>query len=208
MGCSQCISVPFELKYVIMNINAYITENKDTLLNELLDILRIPSVSADPAYAKDVRRMAEVTRAALEKAGADNTELIETDGFPIVFGEKIIDPSKKTILVYGHYDVQPADPIELWDSPPFEPVIKPTAIHPEGAIFASGACDDKGQFFMHVKAFEYMMKTNSLPCNVKLIIEGEEEVGTHVVGRRPQCGRQGARLGQQVPGRVSPARRT
>ncbi|MDP4827217.1 MAG: dipeptidase [Flavobacteriales bacterium] len=162
----------------MMNIKAYITENKDTLLNELLDILRIPSVSADPAYAKDVRRMAEVTRAALEKAGADNTELIETDGFPIVFGEKITDPSKKTILVYGHYDVQPADPIELWDSPPFEPVIKTTAIHPEGAIFARGACDDKGQFFMHVKAFEYMMKTNSLPCNVKFIIEGEEEVGS------------------------------
>lgn len=161
-----------------MNIKSYIAENKDSLLGELIDILRIPSVSADPQYAHEVRRMAEATRLALQKAGADQTELIETNGFPIVYGEKIIDPSKKTVLVYGHYDVQPADPIELWDSAPFEPVIKSTAIHPEGAIFARGACDDKGQFFMHVKAFEYMMKTNSLPCNVKFIIEGEEEVGS------------------------------
>jgi acetylornithine deacetylase/succinyl-diaminopimelate desuccinylase-like protein len=115
---------------------------------------------------------------SLEKAGCDSVEICKTPGYPIVYGEKIIDTSLPTILVYGHYDVQPADPIELWTSPPFEPVIKKTDVHPEGAIFARGACDDKGQMYMHVKALEFMTSTNQLPCNVKFMIEGEEEVGS------------------------------
>lgn len=159
----------------------YIAENKERFLNELLDLLRIPSISADPAYAGDVRKAAESVKDALLEAGADEAELVETAGNPIVFGKKMVDPSLPTILVYGHYDVQPPDPLDLWDSPAFEPVIKKTEIHPEGAIFARGACDDKGQMYMHVKAFETMVATDSLPCNVKFIIEGEEEVGsTHL----------------------------
>ena len=161
-----------------MSVNAYISANRERFLNELLDILRIPSISADPAYSADVMRMADATRDSLVRAGADRAEVMQTPGYPIVYAEKIIDPALPTVLVYGHYDVQPADPIELWDSPAFEPVIKPTSIHPEGAIFARGACDDKGQFYMHVKAFEAMVASNSLPCNVKFIIEGEEEVGS------------------------------
>jgi acetylornithine deacetylase/succinyl-diaminopimelate desuccinylase-like protein len=151
-------------------------------LNELLDLLRIPSVSADPAYTADVRRMAEAVKKSLLDAGADLAEVIETKGHPIVYGEKMLNPQWPTVLVYGHYDVQPADPIDLWDSPPFEPVIKKTEIHPEGAIFARGSCDDKGQFYMHVKAFEAMAKTGSLSCNVKFMIEGEEEVGSENLG--------------------------
>lgn len=161
-----------------MSVNDFIQSNRDRFLNELLDILRIPSVSADPAYKGDVLKMAEATKTAMLAAGADKAEVMETPGYPIVYGEKMVDPSKPTVLVYGHYDVQPADPVELWDSPPYEPVIKKTDIHPEGAIFARGACDDKGQFYMHVKAFEAMVQTDSLPCNVKFIIEGEEEVGS------------------------------
>ena len=161
-----------------MSVNTYISANRERFLNELLDILRIPSISADPAYANDVMRMADATRDSLLRAGADRAEVMQTPGYPIVYGEKIIDSALPTVLVYGHYDVQPADPIELWDSPAFEPVIKPTSIHPEGAIFARGACDDKGQFYMHVKAFEAMVASNELPCNVKFIIEGEEEVGS------------------------------
>lgn len=161
-----------------MSVQDFITQNRDRFLEELLDILRIPSISADPAYANDVHKMAEATKEALLKAGADNAEIMETPGYPIVFGEKMIDPSLPTVLVYGHYDVQPADPLELWDSPAFEPVIKKTDLHPEGAIFARGACDDKGQFYMHVKAFEAMVASGELPCNVKFIIEGEEEVGS------------------------------
>jgi len=153
-------------------VSEYIQANKDRFIEELIELLKIPSVSADSAYKGDVMDAAEAVRKSLEAAGADNTELCQTAGFPVVYGEKIIDSSKPTILVYGHYDVQPADPIELWDSPPFEPVIK------DGKIFARGACDDKGQMFMHVKAFELMMQTNQLPCNVKFIIEGEEEVGS------------------------------
>lgn len=153
-------------------INNYIETNKEQLLNELLEILRIPSVSADPKYKADVARMAEAVAESLRKAGADNVKVNTTAGHPIVTAEKIIDPSKPTVLCYGHYDVQPADPIDLWDSPPFEPVIK------DGNIYARGACDDKGQVYMHVKAFEAMMKNNALPCNVKFIIEGEEEVGS------------------------------
>lgn len=164
------------------NIKQYVQTNKERFLNELIDLLKIPSVSADSAYAQDVIDTANAVKESLEKAGCDIVELCETPGYPIVFGEKIIDKSLPTVLVYGHYDVQPADPIELWDSPPFEPIIKTTELHPEGAIFARGACDDKGQMYMHVKAFEYMVKNNCLPCNVKFMIEGEEEVGSKSLG--------------------------
>ena len=160
------------------NIKSYINEHKDRFINELIELLKIPSVSADKAYKSDVLRTADVIKLSLERAGCDNVEICKTPGYPIVYGEKIIDPKLPTILVYGHYDVQPADPIELWTSPPFEPVIKKTEIHPEGAIFARGACDDKGQMYMHVKAMEFMTSTNQLPCNVKFMIEGEEEVGS------------------------------
>ena len=163
-------------------INRYITENKERFLNELIELLKIPSVSADPAYKNDVAKAAEMVKQSLVDAGADSVEVCKTEGHPIVYGEKIIDANLPTVLVYGHYDVQPADPIDLWDSPPFEPVIKKTELHPEGAIFARGACDDKGQMYMHVKAFEAMMKTDSLPCNVKFMIEGEEEVGSNNLG--------------------------
>ncbi len=166
----------------MQNTQKYIQESKDKFLNELIDLLKIPTVSADSAYAKEVVRGAEKVAEFLKEAGAENVEICQTAGHPIVYGEKIIDPSLPTVLVYGHYDVQPADPIDLWTSPPFEPVVKKTEIHPEGAIFARGACDDKGQFFMHVKAFEAMMKANELPCNVKFMIEGEEEVGSVNLG--------------------------
>jgi acetylornithine deacetylase/succinyl-diaminopimelate desuccinylase-like protein len=163
-------------------INKYISENKERFLNELLELLKIPSVSADSAYDADTARTAEEVKKRLEEAGAENVEICKTDGHPIVYADKIIDANLPTVLVYGHYDVQPADPIELWDSPPFEPIVKATDIHPAGAIFARGSCDDKGQMYMHVKAFESMMKTNSLPCNVKFMIEGEEEVGSENLG--------------------------
>jgi len=159
-------------------IQTYIEENKKRFLNELISLLKIPSVSADKAYKKDVLNTADFVLESLKKAGCDHVELCETPGYPIIYGEKIIDKNLPTVLVYGHYDVQPADPIELWTSPPFEPVIKNTEIHPEGAIFARGACDDKGQMYMHVKAMEYMTSTGNLPCNVKFMIEGEEEVGS------------------------------
>ena len=164
------------------HINNYINEHKDRFINELIELLKIPSISADPAYKADVLNCAEAVAKAMKDAGADNIEICETAGYPIVYCEKIIDKNMPTVLVYGHYDVQPADPLELWTSGPFEPVIKKTDIHPEGAIFARGACDDKGQFYMHVKAFELMMKTDSLPCNVKFMIEGEEEVGSDNLG--------------------------
>ena len=160
------------------NIKNYIEENKSRFLDELIELLKIPSISADSAYKGDILKTAEFVKESLEKAGADTVEICETPGNPVVYGEKIVDPSKPTVLVYGHYDVQPADPIELWDSPPFEPVIKSTELHPEGAIFARGACDDKGQFYMHVKALEYMVSQDELPCNVKFMIEGEEEIGS------------------------------
>lgn len=160
------------------NRQSYIENNKERFIKELIELLKIPSVSADSAYKKDVLLTADAVKNALEKAGCDAVELCETPGYPIVYGEKIIDKNLPTVLVYGHYDVQPPDPINLWDSPPFEPVIKKTEIHPEGAIFARGACDDKGQMYMHVKALEYMTSTGNLPCNVKFMIEGEEEVGS------------------------------
>ncbi len=160
----------------------YLEANKDKFLNELLEILRIPSVSADSKYANDVKKTAEFVAEKLKAAGADSVEVCETAGHPIVYGEKFLNANLPTVLVYGHYDVQPADPVELWHSPPFEPVIKKTEEHPEGAIYARGACDDKGQMYMHIKAFECMMQTNSLFCNVKFMIEGEEEVGSANLG--------------------------
>ena len=158
------------------HINSYIETNKQRFLDELFELLRIPSVSADPKYKDDVVKTAAVIKEKLIAAGAEKVEICETAGYPIVYGEKIIDAKLPTVLVYGHYDVQPADPIELWTSGPFEPVIK------DGKIYARGACDDKGQMYMHVKAFELMMQTNSLPCNVKFMIEGEEEVGSSNLG--------------------------
>ena len=150
----------------------YLDQNKDRFLEELLDLLRIPSVSADPKFKDDVLKTAAFVKDKLVAAGADNVEICETAGYPIVYGEKMVDPALPTVLVYGHYDVQPADPYELWDSPPFEPVIK------DDKIYARGACDDKGQFYMHIKAFETMMQNGGVPCNVKFMIEGEEEVGS------------------------------
>tara|TARA_R110000787_G_scaffold129264_2_gene241096 strand:- start:22093 stop:23481 length:1389 start_codon:yes stop_codon:yes gene_type:complete len=160
----------------------YIQENKQRFIDELIDLLKIPSISADSNYKADVINTAEVVQKRLVEAGCDQVEICTTPGFPIVYGEKIIDPNLPTILVYGHYDVQPPDPVELWDSPPFEPVIKKTELHPEGAIFARGSCDDKGQMYMHVKAMEYMTNTGQLPCNVKFMIEGEEEIGSESLG--------------------------
>ena len=159
-------------------IKDYVQKNKQRFIDELIELLKIPSVSADSAYSQDVIDTAEAVKTRLEEAGCDKVEICDTPGYPIVYAEKMIDPNLPTVLVYGHYDVQPPDPMELWTSPPFEPVIKKTEIHPEGAIFARGACDDKGQMYMHVKALEYMVKTNNLPCNVKFMIEGEEEVGS------------------------------
>lgn len=156
--------------------NDYMSQNKDRFLEELLDLLRIPSISADSKYKGDVAKCAEAVKAALQTAGCDTVEICPTKGHPIVYGEKIIDPALPTVLVYGHYDVQPPDPLDLWDSGPFEPVIK------EGKIYARGACDDKGQMFMHIKALEVMAKTNTLQCNVKVMIEGEEEVGSDNLG--------------------------
>ena len=156
----------------------FIQENKERFLNELLDLLKIPSVSADPSFKSDVVKAAEFLKARFLELEMDRVEIYPTDGHPIVYAEKVVNTSFPTVLVYGHYDVQPADPIELWHSGPFEPVIKTTEIHPEGAIFARGACDDKGQMYMHVKAFETMLKTHTLACNVKFLIEGEEEVGS------------------------------
>ena len=156
----------------------YIQQNKERFLEELKDLLRIASISADPAYKTEVLNCADAVAKHLKNAGADQVEICQTKGYPVVYGEKIIDKNLPTVLVYGHYDVQPADPLELWESGPFEPVVKKTELHPEGAIFARGSADDKGQFFMHVKAFEAMMQTNSLTCNIKFIIEGEEEVGS------------------------------
>jgi len=156
----------------------YIVEHKHLFLDELFDLLRIPSVSADPAYKNDVKACAEQLAEGLKKIGMDEVEVCETAGHPIVYGEKIVDANWPTVLVYGHYDVQPADPLDLWTTPAFEPTIKTTEKHPQGAIFARGACDDKGQMFMHVKAVEAMLASGELCCNVKFMIEGEEEVGS------------------------------
>ena len=154
----------------------YQSEHKERFLNELLDLLRIPSVSARSENKADMATCANAVKSRLLEAGADKVEIYETAGHPIVYGEKMTNPALPTVLVYGHYDVQPADPLELWHSGPFEPVIK------EGKIYARGACDDKGQFYMHIKALETMVQTNSLSTNLKFIIEGEEEVGSPNLG--------------------------
>ncbi|RMF23356.1 MAG: M20/M25/M40 family metallo-hydrolase, partial [Bacteroidetes bacterium] len=155
-------------------VQDYIEKNKQRFLDELFELLRLPSISADPAYKEQVRQTAEKVAENLLKAGADRVQVYETPGHPIVYGEKTVGADRPTVLVYGHYDVQPPDPLDLWDSPPFEPVVRKTKLHPDGAIFARGACDDKGQFFMHVKAMEAMLAADNLPCNLKFMIEGEE----------------------------------
>ena len=154
------------------NINQYIEENQRRFLDELFELLRIPSISAKPENSDDMLVMAGKLKESLQAAGVDEAQIIETSGQPVVYGSKTIDSSLPTVLVYGHYDVQPVEPLDLWDSPPFEPEIR------DGKIWARGADDDKGQLFMQVKAFEFMVKTNQLPCNVKFMIEGEEEIGS------------------------------
>lgn len=160
----------------MQEIRKYVSDNKQRFLDELFELLRFPSVSADPKYKGDMLKTADYVAEKLKTAGADKIEICPTAGYPIVYAEKIIDPLLPTVLVYGHYDVQPPDPLELWKTPPFEPTIR------DGKIYARGACDDKGQFYMHVKAFELMIRTNSLPCNIKFMIEGEEEVGSSNLG--------------------------
>ena len=160
------------MDFIKQNIDKY----KDRYIEELLELLRIPSVSADPKYKEACFATAEAVSHKMKDAGLDNVEIMSTPGFPVVYGEKMIDKNLPTILVYGHYDVQPADPLNLWHSPPFEPIIK------DEKIYARGACDDKGQMFMHVKALEIMLENNALPCNVKMIVEGEEEVGSDNLG--------------------------
>jgi acetylornithine deacetylase/succinyl-diaminopimelate desuccinylase-like protein len=155
----------------------YQEKNKDRFLNELLELLRIPSVSAKSEHKADMIKCAEAVKQRLLEAGVDKAELYPTDGHPVVYAEKIIDPSKPTVLVYGHYDVQPAEPLELWKSGPFDPVII------DGKIFARGSCDDKGQMYMHVKAMETLIQTNTLQNNIKFCIEGEEEVGSPNLGK-------------------------
>jgi acetylornithine deacetylase/succinyl-diaminopimelate desuccinylase-like protein len=157
-------------------LSTYFAEHKERFLNELFELLRIPSVSADSNFKPDMRRAAEFVRDKLTAAGLDNAALHETPGHPVVYAEKLIDDSLPTVLVYGHYDVQPADPYELWNTPPFEPTIR------NERIYARGSCDDKGQFYMHVKALEAMLATDGLPCNVKVMIEGEEEIGSDHLG--------------------------
>jgi len=160
----------------MQDIKRYVSENKQRFLDELFELLRFPSVSADPKFKADMLRTAEYVAEKLKIAGADEVEICPTAGYPIVYGEKIIDGSLPTVLVYGHYDVQPPDPLDLWKTPPFEPTIR------DEKIYARGSCDDKGQFYMHVKAFELMMNTKTLPCNIKFMIEGEEEVGSNNLG--------------------------
>lgn len=153
-------------------VKNYIEENKERFLNELFELIRIPSISSIEAHKPDMIRCAEYWKKLILEAGADRCEIMPTQGNPVVYAEKIIDPKLKTVMIYGHYDVMPVDPLELWNTPPFEPEIR------DGKIWARGADDDKGQAFMHAKAFEYMVKTNQLPCNVKFMLEGEEEIGS------------------------------
>ncbi len=167
----------------MQEVQAFIQKNRERFLEELMDLLRIPSISADPAHGNDVQTTAEKVAESLRGAGVDHAEVCPTDGHPIVYAEKVIDSTLPTVLVYGHYDVQPPDPLHLWESDPFDPVIRKTELHPDGAIFARGACDDKGQMYMHVKAFEAMNANGGVPCNVKFMIEGEEEVGSENLGK-------------------------
>ena len=173
---TSCRQVKTKLQQFMDTIQNFISSNKERFINELIDLLRIPSVSADSKYKKDVIAAAEFIKNKLIAAGAEQVEIFPTAGHPIIYGEKIIDKNLPTVLVYGHYDVQPPDPLDLWTSPPFEPIIK------NEKIYARGACDDKGQMYAHIKAFELMMQTKSLPCNVKFMIEGEEEVGSEHLG--------------------------
>ncbi|MFT5619242.1 MAG: acetylornithine deacetylase/succinyl-diaminopimelate desuccinylase-like protein, partial [Arenicella sp.] len=154
-------------------MKSFIDDNKQRFLDELFELLRMPSVSTDAKYKKDVLASAEFLKEKLIEAGADKVEVFPTAGYPIVYGEKMVDEKLPTVLVYGHYDVQPADPLHLWTTPPFEPEIR------DGKIYARGACDDKGQMYMHFKAFEAMMATGNLDCNIKIMIEGEEEIGSN-----------------------------
>jgi acetylornithine deacetylase/succinyl-diaminopimelate desuccinylase-like protein len=160
----------------MQDIRKYVNDNKQRFLDELFELLRFPSISADQKYKDQMLKTAEFVAEKLKLAGADLVEICPTAGYPIVYAQKILDASLPTVLVYGHYDVQPPDPLELWKTPPFEPTIR------DQKIYARGACDDKGQFYMHVKAFELMMSTNTLPCNIKFMIEGEEEVGSSNLG--------------------------
>lgn len=154
------------------HLKTYIEENKDRFLNELFDLIRIPSISSDPNHKEDMYKAAEYWKQTILKAGGDKAEIYDTEGHPVVYGEKMIDPDLPTVMIYGHMDVMPVDPLEEWDTEPFEPVVK------DGFIYARGADDDKGQSFMHAKAFEYMVQNDALPCNVKFMIEGEEEIGS------------------------------
>lgn len=158
-------------------VKNYIEQNKERFLEELFGLIRIPSISSETAHKEDMMRAAEYWKESLLKAGADKAEIFPTAGNPVVYGEKIIDPQKPTVIVYAHYDVMPVDPIDLWHTPPFEPQIR------EGKIFARGADDDKGQSFMQAKAFEYLVHSGTLPCNVKFMIEGEEEIGSPNMGQ-------------------------
>jgi quinolinate synthase len=158
------------------HVKKYIDANKDRFLSELFELIRIPSISSIQDHKDDMLRTAELWKKFIIEAGADRAEVMPSEGNPVVYGEKIVDPNKPTVLVYGHYDVMPVDPIEAWESDPFKPEIR------DGKIFARGADDDKGQAFMHAKAFELMVKTNTLPCNVKFMIEGEEEIGSPSLG--------------------------
>jgi acetylornithine deacetylase/succinyl-diaminopimelate desuccinylase-like protein len=167
---------PFTFYHDRMSVQSYINQHSARFLEELIELLKIPSVSADSKFKEDMERAAAYVRDKIEAAGADRAEIFSTAGHPVVYGEKTVDPSAPTVLIYGHYDVQPADPYELWDSPPFDPVIK------NERIYARGACDDKGQFYMHIKAIEALIATKSLPCNVKFMIEGEEEIGSDHLG--------------------------
>ncbi len=155
--------------------NDYLAQHKHRFVEELLHLLRIPSISARSENKEDMINCAEAVKNYLSAAGADYVTIFPTNGHPVVYGEKTVNKDKPTVLVYGHYDVQPPDPLELWHSGPFEPVIK------DGKIYARGACDDKGQFYMHIKAFEIMIKTNTLPVNIKFLIEGEEEIGLRIL---------------------------
>jgi acetylornithine deacetylase/succinyl-diaminopimelate desuccinylase-like protein len=159
------------------HVNKYIEENKDRFLEELFELIRIPSISSESEHKDDMVKAAEKWKEFILAAGADKAAVMPSEGNPVVYGEKIIDPAKPTVIVYGHYDVMPVDPIELWNSKPFEPEVR------DGLIYARGADDDKGQSFMHAKAFELMVKTNTLPCNVKFMIEGEEEIGSPSLGK-------------------------